>query len=198
MKQIRSTAVAIPAENIDTDQIIPARFLKATSREGFGKNLFRDWRYEDDDESRPRPGFPLNDPARTGAFLVAGKNFGCGSSREHAAWAIKDHGFQAVVSSFFADIFRNNALNNFLLPVQVSDAFLQHILSTLHADPGAELEVDLEAQTITLLPDGGSETFDINPYKKTCLLNGYDDIDFLISLLPDVDAYEAARPATQA
>lgn len=198
MRQIRSTAVPLPVENVDTDQIIPARFLKATSREGFGRNLFRDWRYEDDDESRPRPGFPLNDPARKGAILVAGKNFGCGSSREHAAWAIKDHGFQVVVSSFFADIFRNNALNNFLLPVQVSDAFLQRILTTLDADPATELEVDLEAQTITLLPDGGSETFDINPYKKTCLLNGYDDIDFLISILPDVDAYEAARSATQA
>jgi 3-isopropylmalate/(R)-2-methylmalate dehydratase small subunit len=195
MKKIRSTAVAIPAENIDTDQIIPARFLKATSREGFGKNLFRDWRYEDDDESRPRAGFPLNDPARKGSILVAGKNFGCGSSREHAAWAIKDHGFLVVVSSFFADIFRNNALNNFLLPVQVSEAFLQRILTALEADPAAELEVDLETQTITLLADRSTEGFDINPYKKTCLLNGYDDIDYLVSILPEIADYEASRPA---
>lgn len=198
MKKIRSTAVAIPAENIDTDQIIPARFLKATSREGFGKNLFRDWRYEDDDESRPRAGFPLNDPAQKGSILVAGKNFGCGSSREHAAWAIKDYGFQVVVSSFFADIFRNNALNNFLLPVQVSEDYLQRILSALEADRAAELEVDLESQTITLPADGSSETFDINPYKKTCLLNGYDDIDYLVSILPEIEAYEASRPATLA
>lgn len=198
MKKIRSTAVAIPAENIDTDQIIPARFLKATSREGFGKNLFRDWRYEDDDESRPRAGFPLNDPAQKGSILVAGKNFGCGSSREHAAWAIKDYGFLVVVSSFFADIFRNNALNNFLLPVQVSEDYLQRILSALEADRAAELEVDLESQTITLPADGSSETFDINPYKKTCLLNGYDDIDYLVSILPEIEAYEASRPATLA
>lgn len=198
MKKIRSTAVAIPAENIDTDQIIPARFLKATSREGFGKNLFRDWRYEDDDESRPRAGFPLNDPAQKGSILVAGKNFGCGSSREHAAWAIKDYGFLVVVSSFFADIFRNNALNNFLLPVQVSEDYLQRILSALEADRAAELEVDLESQTITLPADGSSETFDINPYKKTCLLNGYDDIDYLVSILPEIAAYEASRPATLA
>lgn len=198
MKKIRSTAVAIPAENIDTDQIIPARFLKATSREGFGKNLFRDWRYEDDDESRPRAGFPLNDPAQKGSILVAGKNFGCGSSREHAAWAIKDYGFQVVVSSFFADIFRNNALNNFLLPVQVSEDYLQRILSALEADRATELEVDLESQTITLPADGSSETFDINPYKKTCLLNGYDDIDYLVSILPEIEAYEASRPATLA
>jgi len=198
MRSIRSTAVPLPVENIDTDQIIPARFLKATSREGFGKNLFRDWRYEDDDEARPRPGFPLNDPARKGAILVAGKNFGCGSSREHAAWAIKDYGFQVVVSSFFADIFRNNALNNFLLPVQVSEDYLQRILSALEADRAAELEVDLESQTITLPADGSSETFDINPYKKTCLLNGYDDIDYLVSILPEIEAYEASRPATLA
>lgn len=198
MKKIRSTAVAIPAENIDTDQIIPARFLKATSREGFGKNLFRDWRYEDDDESRPRAGFPLNDPAQKGSILVAGKNFGCGSSREHAAWAIKDYGFLVVVSSFFADIFRNNALNNFLLPVQVSEDYLQRILSALEADRATELEVDLESQTITLPADGSSETFDINPYKKTCLLNGYDDIDYLVSILPEIAAYEASRPATLA
>jgi 3-isopropylmalate/(R)-2-methylmalate dehydratase small subunit len=197
MKKIRSTAVAIPAENIDTDQIIPARFLKATSREGFGKNLFRDWRYEDDDETRPRAGFPLSDPAAKGSILVAGKNFGCGSSREHAAWAIKDHGFQVVVSSFFADIFRNNALNNFLLPVQVSDDFLQRILDVVGADPAAELEVDLETQTITL-SDGSTEGFDINPYKKTCLLNGYDDIDYLVSILPEIANYEASRPATLA
>ncbi|MBM3443152.1 MAG: 3-isopropylmalate dehydratase small subunit [Bacteroidetes bacterium] len=194
MRKIRSTAVPIPIENIDTDQIIPARFLKATSREGFGKNLFRDWRYEEDDEARPRIGFPLNDPACKGSILVAGKNFGCGSSREHAAWAIKDYGFQAVVSSFFADIFRNNALNNFLLPVQVSDAFLKHIFSTLEKNPAAELSIDLDAQTLTMAAEGRSEPFDINPYKKTCLINGYDDIDYLLSILPEISAFESKRP----
>ena len=176
-------------DNIDTDQIIPARFLKATSRDGFGKNLFRDWRYENDNEATPRKDFPLNNPKWKGDILVAGKNFGCGSSREHAAWAIRDHGFEVVVSSFFADIFRNNALNNFLLPVQVSEDFLQHLFDTLDADPATQIDVDLEQQTIRILPTGEQEHFDINPYKKTCLINGYDDIDFLISILPDIEAF---------
>lgn len=190
MKQIRSTIVPIRDENIDTDQIIPARFLKATSRDGFGKNLFRDWRYENDNEETPRMDFPLNDPKWKGDILVAGKNFGCGSSREHAAWAIRDHGFEVVVSSFFADIFQNNALNNFLLPVQVSEQFLQRIFDTADADPTTEIDIDLEQQTIRILPTGEQEHFDINPYKKTCMINGYDDIDFLISILPDIEAFE--------
>ena len=194
MKQIRSTAVPIRDENIDTDQIIPARFLKATSRDGFGKNLFRDWRYENDNEATPRKDFPLNNPKWKGDILVAGKNFGCGSSREHAAWAIRDHGFEVVVSSFFADIFRNNALNNFLLPVQVSEDFLQHLFDTLDADPTTQIDVDLEQQTIRILPTGEQEHFDINPYKKTCMINGYDDIDFLISILPDIEAFENKKP----
>lgn len=194
MKQIRSTAVPIRDENIDTDQIIPARFLKATSRDGFGKNLFRDWRYENDNEATPRKDFPLNNPKWKGDILVAGKNFGCGSSREHAAWAIRDHGFEVVVSSFFADIFRNNALNNFLLPVQVSEVFLQHLFDTLDADPATQIDVDLEQQTIRILPTGEQEHFDINPYKKTCMINGYDDIDFLISILPDIEAFEKKKP----
>lgn len=193
MKQIRSTAVPIRDENIDTDQIIPARFLKATSRDGFGKNLFRDWRYENDNEATPRKDFPLNNPKWKGDILVAGKNFGCGSSREHAAWAIRDHGFEVVVSSFFADIFRNNALNNFLLPVQVSEDFLQHLFDTLDADPTTQIDVDLEQQTIRILPTGKQEHFDINPYKKTCMINGYDDIDFLISILPDIEAFEKKK-----
>ena len=194
MKQIRSTAVPIRDENIDTDQIIPARFLKSTSRDGFGKNLFRDWRYENDNEATPRKDFPLNNPKWKGDILVAGKNFGCGSSREHAAWAIRDHGFEVVVSSFFADIFRNNALNNFLLPVQVSEDFLQHLFDTLDADPATQIDVDLEQQTIRILPTGEQEHFDINPYKKTCMINGYDDIDFLISILPDIEAFEKKKP----
>ena len=193
MKQIRSTAVPIRDENIDTDQIIPARYLKATSRDGFGKNLFRDWRYENDNEATPRKDFPLNNPKWNGDILVAGKNFGCGSSREHAAWAIRDHGFEVVVSSFFADIFRNNALNNFLLPVQVSEDFLQHLFDTLDADPATQIDVDLEQQTIRILPTGEQEHFDINPYKKTCMINGYDDIDFLISILPDIEAFEKKK-----
>jgi 3-isopropylmalate/(R)-2-methylmalate dehydratase small subunit len=190
MKTIRSTAVPLRIENIDTDQIIPARFLKATSRDGFGKNLFRDWRYENDDESRPKRDFVLNDPRWKGTILVAGRNFGCGSSREHAAWAIRDHGFEAVVSSFFADIFRNNALNNFLLPVQVSEAFLTRLLDASQKDPSTEIEIDLERQTVTLLETGESEGFDINPYKKTCLMNGYDDIDYLLSILPEIEEHE--------
>lgn len=186
-----STAVPLPVENIDTDQIIPARFLKATTREGFGKNLFRDWRYNPD--GSPKPDFVLNNPQYKGEILVAGKNFGCGSSREHAAWAIADYGFRVVVSSFFADIFKNNALNNGILPVVVSDAFLKKLFTAVEAHPQTLLEVNLERQTITLLEDGSQESFDINPYKKTCLINGYDDIDYLLSLKAEIEAFENQR-----
>ncbi len=188
-----SSVVPLPIENIDTDQIIPARFLKATSREGFGKNLFRDWRYENDNEAQPKIDFVLNNPVYKGKILVAAKNFGCGSSREHAAWAIKDYGFDVVVSSFFADIFKNNALNNFLLPVVVSEPFLQKIFEAVEKDPAAELEVNLEEQYIRLVPTGEKESFDINSYKKTCLLNGYDDIDYLLSIRSDIETFEKAR-----
>ena len=190
LKEIRSRFVPLPVENIDTDQIIPARFLKATTRDGFGKNLFRDWRYMNDDEQQPIQSFILNQQHYGGEILVAGKNFGCGSSREHAAWALKDYGFKAVVSSFFADIFKNNALNNGVLPVKVSDAFLAGIFS-LDADD--QLHIDVAAQTITQMSTGAQETFDINPYKKTCLLNGYDDIDYLISIRPAIQQFEASR-----
>ena len=189
---INSTVVPVNIENIDTDQIIPARFLKATTRDGFGKNLFRDWRYENDNEATPKKDFVLNDPTYKGKILVAAKNFGCGSSREHAAWAIKDAGFDVVVSSFFADIFKNNALNNFLLPVTVSDEFLQKIFAAVEKDPATEIEVNLEKQSITIAATGETETFNINFYKKTCLLNGYDDIDYLISTKNEIIAYEAA------
>ncbi|MCO5235254.1 MAG: 3-isopropylmalate dehydratase small subunit [Chitinophagaceae bacterium] len=187
---IKSRAVPIAIENIDTDQIIPARFLKATTREGFGKNLFRDWRYENDDEQKPKPGFPLNDPKYSGKILIAGENFGCGSSREHAAWAIKDYGFDVVVSSFFADIFKNNALNNFLLPVLVSDAFLRQLFKAVEEDPETLIEVSLEDQYIKIVATGARESFDINHYKKTCLLNGYDDIDYLLNMKEEIEAYE--------
>src|SRR6185312_17246269 len=175
---VNSTAVPIELENIDTDQIIPARFLKATTRDGFGDNLFRDWRYNSD--GSPKKEFVLNDPTYGGKILIGGKNFGCGSSREHAAWAIKDAGFDVVVSSFFADIFRNNALNNFLLPVTVSEDFLQQLFTAIEKNPKTTIDVDLEAQAITI--NGRSETFGIDNYKKTCLLNGYDDIDYLLSI----------------
>jgi len=187
---IQSRFVPVNIENIDTDQIIPARFLKATTRDGFGKNLFRDWRYYNDDASKTRADFPLNMSQFDGEILVAGKNFGCGSSREHAAWAILDYGFRVVVSSFFADIFRNNALNNGVLPVQVSDEFLQRIFLQ---DNNTELTVDLEQQTIRINSTGEQEHFDINPYKKTCLLNGYDDIDFLLSNKADIETFEKQR-----
>jgi len=193
IQHIVSTAVPLPIENIDTDQIIPARFLKATTREGFGRNLFRDWRYENDDESKPRKDFVLNNPMYRGCILLAGKNFGCGSSREHAAWALVDYGFQVVVSSFFADIFKNNALNNFLLPVQVSDAFLQKLFEAVEQDPQTQIEIDLPEQYIRILASGEREYFDINPYKKACLLNGYDDIDYLLSLDEVIRAYEQQR-----
>ncbi|WP_143305321.1 3-isopropylmalate dehydratase small subunit [Chitinophaga vietnamensis] len=186
-----SSAVPVPIENIDTDQIIPARFLKATTREGFGENLFRDWRFEAD--NTPKKDFVLNNPVYSGKILVAGKNFGCGSSREHAAWAIADYGFKVVVSSFFADIFKNNALNNFILPVQVSEAFLDKVFKAIEQDPKAEIEVDLDQQFIKIKATGEQENFDINPYKKTCLLNGYDDIDYLLSLRNEIEAYEKTR-----
>lgn len=187
---IQSRFVPINIENIDTDQIIPARFLKATTKDGFGKNLFRDWRYENDDESKKIAHFPLNMSQFDGEILVAGKNFGCGSSREHAAWSILDYGFRVVVSSFFADIFRNNALNNGVLPVQVSDAFLQRIFLQ---DNNTELTVDLEKQTITINSTGEQEHFEINSYKKTCLLNGYDDIDYLLSIKKEIQQSETQR-----
>ncbi len=194
---IQSRFVPINIENIDTDQIIPARFLKATTKDGFGKNLFRDWRYENDDESKPRAEFPLNQSKYSGEILVAGKNFGCGSSREHAAWSILDYGFRVVVSSFFADIFKNNALNNGVLPVQVSDAFLEKIFAQ---GPDTELLVDLEKQVIQITGspeaptlEGLGEAFDINSYKKTCLLNGYDDIDYLLSMKPAIEKFETER-----
>jgi 3-isopropylmalate/(R)-2-methylmalate dehydratase small subunit len=190
---IKSTAIPLPIENVDTDQIIPARFLKATTRDGFGKNLFRDWRYENDDEQQPKKDFVLNSGRYSGQILLAGKNFGCGSSREHAAWAIKDFGFHVVVSSFFADIFRNNALNNFLLPVTVSPSFLDMLLTAVEQDPKTLINVDLPAQTITLVATGASESFDINPYKKECLINGYDDIDYLLSIRDKIEAYEKER-----
>jgi 3-isopropylmalate/(R)-2-methylmalate dehydratase small subunit len=187
---IKSSTVPVNIENIDTDQIIPARFLKATSRDGFGKNLFRDWRYENDDDNQPKKDFVLNNPIYKGKILVAAKNFGCGSSREHAAWAIKDAGFDVVVSSFFADIFKNNGLNNFLLPVTVSDAFLHKIFTAIEKDPAAELNVDVDKQTITIVSTGEQETFDINHYKKTCLLNGYDDIDYLLNMKTEIEKFE--------
>ena len=187
---IHSRFVPLQEENVDTDQIIPARFLKATTRDGFGKNLFRDWRYHNDNELEPKQDFILNDASYNGQILVAGKNFGCGSSREHAAWAIKDYGFLVVVSSFFADIFKNNALNNGLLPITVSEAFLASIFAL---DKEATLSVCLENQTITIDATGAVETFEINAYKKTCLLNGYDDIDYLLSMRAEIAAYEAKK-----
>ena len=185
---IRSTAVPLNIENVDTDQIIPARFLKATSRDGFGKNLFRDWRYVNDDENQPKQDFVLNNKTYSGKILLAGKNFGCGSSREHAAWAIKDAGFDVVVSSFFADIFKNNSLNNFLLPVTVSDSFLQKAFAAVEKDPSTKVEVNLEKQTISAA--GETENFEINSYKKTCLLNGYDDIDYLLNSKKEIEEFE--------
>ncbi|NVM63771.1 3-isopropylmalate/(R)-2-methylmalate dehydratase small subunit [Mucilaginibacter sp. SG538B] len=190
-KHIQTTVVPLPIENIDTDQIIPARFLKATTRNGFGNNLFRDWRYEGNDA--PKADFVLNDPNFSGKVLVAGKNFGCGSSREHAAWAISDYGFDAVVSSFFADIFKGNALNNGLLPVQVSDDFLKKIFDEVYGDNKAEVEIDLESQTIKISSTGEQESFEINPYKKACLINGYDDIDYILSQKGKIEEFEVAR-----
>jgi 3-isopropylmalate/(R)-2-methylmalate dehydratase small subunit len=187
LQKIQSRFIPLRIENVDTDQIIPARFLKATTKEGFGKNLFRDWRYENDDETKPKADFILNQKQFTGEILVAAKNFGCGSSREHAAWSIQDYGFKVVVSSFFADIFKNNALNNGVLPVTVSDTFLQAIFAE-GAD--ATLSIDLEKQTITIDTTGASESFEINAYKKTCMLNGYDDIDYLLSMKAEIEQFE--------
>ena len=185
---LRSTVVPLPIENIDTDQIIPARFMKATTREGFGENLFRDWRYDKD--GTPKADFVMNSPVYKGEILVAGKNFGCGSSREHAAWAIDGAGFRAVVSSFFADIFRNNALNNGLLPVVVSEAMLAEIFAAAEKDAGMELYIDLPAQTIEIVGSGIKEQFEIAPYKKECLMSGYDDVDFLVSIRSEIEAFE--------
>ena len=185
---IRSTCVPLPLENVDTDQISPARFLKATDKEGFGDNLFRDWRY--DKEGNPRPDFVLNDPRYGGCILVAGRNFGSGSSREHAAWAIAGYGFRVVISSFFADIHKNNELNNFVLPVVVSEDFLRELFSSIDNDPKTEVEVDLPRQTVTNLATGRSEQFEINGYKKHCLVNGLDDIDFLLQNTDKIEAWE--------
>ncbi|PRD49326.1 3-isopropylmalate dehydratase small subunit [Sphingobacterium haloxyli] len=190
-EKLTSTVVPLPIENIDTDQIIPARFLKATTREGFGNNLFRDWRYDSD--GQPKADFVMNDSTYSGKILVAGKNFGCGSSREHAAWAIQDYGFDIVISSFFADIFKGNALNNGVLPITVPDEFLEQIFDAVFADPNAELTVDLVAQTVTINATGANFVFEINPYKKSCLINGYDDIDYILSHKNVIEAYEQQR-----
>jgi 3-isopropylmalate/(R)-2-methylmalate dehydratase small subunit len=191
---LHTTGRPLPLENIDTDQIIPARFLKATTREGFGENLFRDWRYNAD--GSPKADFVLNDPRYDGQILVAGKNFGCGSSREHAAWALYDAGFRAVISSYFADIFRGNALNTGLLPLQVSDEVLARLLAAIEADPQLELVVDLPAQTLAVPAWGETFSFAIDPYKKECLINGYDDIDFLVNQKSAIEAFEKQRAWT--
>jgi 3-isopropylmalate/(R)-2-methylmalate dehydratase small subunit len=188
---LESTVVPLPVENVDTDQIIPARFLKATTRDGFGNNLFRDWRY--DKNNQAVAAFVLNKTQYSGKVLVGGKNFGSGSSREHAAWAIFDYGFRAVVSSFFADIFKNNALNNGLLPVQVSPAFLAKIFAEVDKDPKTKIRINLENQEITLPATDETEHFEINKYKKTCLINGYDDIDYLLSIRDEISAYEKRK-----
>jgi len=187
LQKITSRFVPLRIENVDTDQIIPARFLKATTKEGFGKNLFRDWRYENDDDSQPKADFVLNQSKYSGEILVAGKNFGCGSSREHAAWSIQDYGFKVVVSSFFADIFKNNALNNGVLPITVSDKFLQAIFSQ---EATTTLTVDVEQQTICIDATQQVENFEMNAYKKTCLLNEYDDIDYLLSIREEIAQFE--------
>lgn len=191
-EKLNSTVVPLPIENIDTDQIIPARFLKATTRDGFGENLFRDWRFDSNNE--PKADFVMNDPKYKGQILVAGKNFGCGSSREHAAWAIEDYGFNVVISSFFADIFKGNALNNGVLPITVSEEFLEKIFAEVFADAEAKITVDLEAQTVTIDATGDSYEFEINPYKKSCLINGYDDIDFILSHKEEIEKFEEERP----
>ena len=190
-EKLTSTCIPLPIENVDTDQIIPARFLKATTREGFGDNLFRDWRY--DKEGNKIESFVLNNPTFSGSVLVAGKNFGSGSSREHAAWAVAGYGFRAVVSSFFADIFKNNALNNCVLPVVVSEAFLQSIFDSVEEDHSNTVTIDLPNQTITNNATGVSEKFEINPYKKDCLLNGFDDIDYLLNKKADIESWENNR-----
>ena len=189
---LTSSVVPMPIENVDTDQIIPARFLKAVERKGFGDNLFRDWRYNRDD--RPKADFVLNNPIYTGKILAGGKNFGCGSSREHAAWSVYDYGFRCVVSSFFADIFKNNCMNIGVLPVTVTPEFLDQIFTEVEKDPKTELTVDLPTQTITLNSTGEKETFDINDYKKNNLLNGYDDIDYLMAMKSDIETFAESRP----
>ena len=189
---LTSSAVPLPIENVDTDQIIPARFLKATERKGFGDNLFRDWRYHSD--NTPKKDFVLNNPIYGGKILVGGKNFGSGSSREHAAWAVYDYGFRSVVSSFFADIFRNNCLNIGVLPVQVSPAFLDQILKAIEADPKATIKVSLPEQTITIIPTGAQESFAINAYKKENMLNGFDDIDYLLNIKKDIINFAENTP----
>ena len=189
--KLQSTAIPLNIENVDTDQIIPARFLKATDKNGFGENVFRDWRFNKDGSLNQN--FVLNDETYSGDILVAGNNFGCGSSREHAAWAIVGYGFKIVVSSFFADIFKGNALNNGLLPVQVSVSFLGDVLSAIESNPRTQIEVDLKQQTITILDNGLSEKFEIDAYKKTCLINGYDDIDYLINSKELIEAFEIQR-----
>ena len=190
-KTLTSTAIPLAIENVDTDQIIPARFLKATDKKGFGANLFRDWRYDKNGASNDS--FILNNSNYSGSILVAGNNFGCGSSREHAAWALTGFGFKVIVFSFFADIFKGNSLNNGLLPVQVSEVFLKELLQELSDNPQSKIEVNLEAQTITILNGNRSEDFDIDPYKKTCMINGYDDIDFLLSKREVIEAFELNR-----
>lgn len=189
--ELKSSAVPLPIENVDTDQIIPARFLKATKREGFGDNLFRDWRYNADNSTKDD--FVLNNPKYSGKILVGGKNFGSGSSREHAAWAIYDYGFRCVVSSFFADIFKNNAINMGILPVQVSPEFLDKIFSVIETDPATELVVSLPDQTITIVSTGKKESFDINGYKKNNLMNGYDDIDYLQAIKDEINSFVTAK-----
>ena len=189
---VHSSCVPLPIEQVDTDQIIPARFLKATTRDGFGDNLFRDWRYDKDNQ--PIASFVLNNPTYTGEVLVAGKNFGCGSSREHAAWAIADYGFTIVISSFFADIFHSNCLNNGILPITVSDEFLDQIFKAIEKDPLQKVTIDLEAQTLTIDDTSLQMSFDINPYKKTCLLNGFDDVDYILSRKQQIEVFESNRP----
>ncbi|MFK7002065.1 3-isopropylmalate dehydratase small subunit [Flavobacterium oreochromis] len=189
--KLLSTAVPLPVENIDTDQIIPARFLKVTNKVGFGNNLFKDWRF--DSFNKPIDSFVLNNSKYSGSILVAGDNFGCGSSREHAAWALTDYGFRVIVSSYFADIFKGNALNNGLLPIQVTPLFLIETLELLKSNPQTQIEINLESQTITVLDLNKTENFEIDPYKKICLINGYDDIDFLISNKPLIEAFEKSK-----
>ena len=190
---LKATAIPLDIENVDTDQIIPARFLKATNRDGFGKNVFRDWRFQKDGSVNTN--FVLNQPQFEGPTLVAGDNFGCGSSREHAAWALTDYGFKVIVSSFFADIFKGNALNNGLLPVQVSPEFLKELMTTIAADPKTKITVDLEALTIGIDGSNHSESFEIDAYKKTCMINGYDDIDYLLSKKETIEAFEKTLQA---
>lgn len=190
-KTLHSTAIPLPIENIDTDQIIPARFLKATDKKGFGDNVFRDWRFDKTGEINTE--FVLNNPTYSGSILIAGDNFGCGSSREHAAWALVGYGFKAIVSSFFADIFKGNALNNGLLPVQVSEGFLKTLMNVIQEKPESIVKIDLELQVISLEGTDLFENFDIDPYKKTCMINGYDDIDYLVSNKDKIEAFEASR-----